>query len=118
MGHYASVNETLRCIHPSAYAASLMISSNGAPKGIGAPCNIGSASIGSLLLGNREGIILFSADPSVCTSRFGVIGGIKDWMILNEPSSAEAVGEEGMYTRSGMCFNGVAGLRRILLILL
>ena len=39
-------------------------------------------------------------------------------MILKEPSSAEAVGEEGMYTRSGMCFNGAAGLRRILLILL
>jgi hypothetical protein len=55
-----------------------MISSSGALNGTDAPCNIGSARMASLLLGNSEGSIVFSADPSVCTSRFVVIGGTND----------------------------------------
>lgn len=115
---HASTSETVRCIHPSAYAASFMISSNGALNGTGAPCNIGVASIASLLLVNKEGIIVFSAEPRVWTSRFIVMGGTKDWMILNDPSSVGAFGDEGTYTRNGICFNAVEGFKRILLVLL
>jgi hypothetical protein len=63
--NHASTNETLRCIHPSAYAASLMSSSRGALNGTGAPCKIGTARTASLLLVKSDGIIAFSAIPSV-----------------------------------------------------
>ncbi len=77
-GSQASIILTVKCTHPSAYAASLITSSSGALKGIGAPCSIGSASITSLRLGNKLGNILFKADPKVCISRCEVIGGMSD----------------------------------------
>ncbi len=92
---HASIIETLRCTHPSAYAASRITSSSGARNGIGAPCSIGSASIASRLLGKRDGRMLLSADPTVWTSRFVVMGGTKVCTILKEPSVEDSVGEEG-----------------------
>jgi hypothetical protein len=94
--YHASIIKTLKCIHPSAYAASLMTSSNGALNGTGAPCNTGSARITSLLLGNKDGRILFNAEPIVCTSRFGVNGGIRVCTILKEPRVEDADGEDGI----------------------
>ncbi len=94
-GIYASIIETLRCIHPSAYAASLITSSSGARNGMGAPCNIGSASMASRRLGKRDGRMLLSADPTVCTSRCAVIGGTKVCTIFKEPSVEDSVGEDG-----------------------
>lgn len=77
-----------------------MSSSRGARNGTGAPCSIGSAKIASLLLGNRLGSSVFSAEPSVCTSRFGVCGGMSVCTILKEPKSWEVVvvveGAEGV----------------------
>lgn len=72
----------------------------------------------SLLLGNNEGNKLFSAEPSDCISPAGVSGGTSVCIILKEPSSVEAVGEEGTYIRRGMFFKGEAGLRRMLFTLL
>jgi hypothetical protein len=94
-----------------------MSSSNGALKGTGAPCSIGSANIASRRLGNSDGNIAFNADPNVCVSRLAVTGGTRVCTILKEPRVEESLGEEGMYTRRGMCFKGVAGLRSIELIL-
>ncbi len=94
-----------------------MSSSNGALNGTGAPCNIGSANIASRRLGNRDGNIAFNADPNVCVSRPAVTGGTRVCTILKEPRVEDSLGEEGMYTRRGMCFKGVAGLRSIELIL-
>jgi hypothetical protein len=81
----ASSITTLKCNHPSAYAASRINSSSGARNGTGAPCNIGSASIASLLLGNKLGNNVFNAEPKVCTSRFWVVGGMRVCTILKEP---------------------------------
>lgn len=87
---------TLKCIQPSAYAASLMSSSSGALNGTGAPCNIGSASIASLLLGKSEGRAEFKAEPSVCTSLLEVRGGMSVCTILKEPRVEESEGEDGI----------------------
>jgi hypothetical protein len=57
---------------------------------------MGSASMESLLLGNKEGSMLFNADPNVCTSLFAVQGGTNVCTILKEPSSVDALGLEGM----------------------
>jgi hypothetical protein len=73
-----------------------MTSSNGALNGNNAPCNIGSASIASLLLGNKLGKTLFNAVPMVCVSREEVKGGISVCTTLKEPSVEEADGEVGM----------------------
>lgn len=73
-----------------------MSSSNGALKGTGAPCNTGSASMASLLLGNRDGSIAFRAAPKVMVSRSAVLGGTRVCTILKEPRVADSEGEEGM----------------------
>jgi len=110
---HASIISTLRCNHPSAYAASLINSSSGALKGTLAPCSTGSATIASLLLGNRLGNILLRAMPSVWTSRLGVRGGISAWTILIDARGVDDVGEAGIYIRRGMFRSGVEGLRRM-----
>jgi len=88
---------TVKCIHPSAYAASRINSSNGARNGTGAPCSTGSARIASRRLGNSDGNTLFSAEPSVCTSRDGVRGGTSDCTILKAKMGVDvdADSEEG-----------------------
>lgn len=94
--HSASTISTLKCTHPSAYAPSLITSSSGALNGTAAPCSTGSATIGSLLLGNKLGNTLFSALPMVCTSPFAVLGGTSVWTIFMLATGEELVGEVGM----------------------
>jgi hypothetical protein len=93
---YASIIDTLKCNQPSAYAASRINPSSGALNGTGAPCNIGSASMASLRLGNNEGRIAFRASPRVIVSRPTVVGGTRVCMILKDPRVEDSLGEEGM----------------------
>jgi hypothetical protein len=61
----ASMEMTM-CSHPSGYAAVRSSSSMFTLRGSTAPCRTGWANIGVRLLGNRLGIIEWSAVPTVC----------------------------------------------------